>query len=156
MRASACVWWAKRRGGREGVLGRVPSWAVDGSVGRFKGRHFANSEAVGLIFPPFLLLEWEILLGGVGAEPRKEIFCWVSVDAQTQEKCVCQVGAGPGEGGKNKGGETEGQQEWKNTRGNDLQGEGQNKERERRDQVDRGELRFCVEGQVFLPSKCQN
>lgn len=46
------------RRGEKGVLGRVPSWAVDESVGRFQGRHFANSEAVGLIPPPpFLLLK---------------------------------------------------------------------------------------------------
>lgn len=41
------------RRGDKGVSGRVPSWAVDDSVGRFQGRHFANSEAVGLI-PPAL------------------------------------------------------------------------------------------------------
>lgn len=51
MRTSACVWWARMRGGKEGVLGTVPSRPVDESVGRFKGRHFANSEAVGLITP---------------------------------------------------------------------------------------------------------
>lgn len=45
------------RRGEKGVLGRVPSWAVDESVGRFQGRHFANSEAVGLIPPsPFFCL----------------------------------------------------------------------------------------------------
>jgi hypothetical protein len=38
MRFSACAWWARMKGIREGVLGRVPSWAVDESVGRFKGR----------------------------------------------------------------------------------------------------------------------
>lgn len=54
------------RGGKEGVLGTVPSRVVDESVGRFKGRHFANSEAVGLSPPPFFCLneksccvEWE-------------------------------------------------------------------------------------------------
>lgn len=41
----------------EGVSGRVPSWAVDESVGRFRRRRFANSEAAGLIFPPFFLLK---------------------------------------------------------------------------------------------------
>lgn len=39
--------------GKEGASGRVPSWAVHESVGRFKGRHLANSEAVGQI-PPSL------------------------------------------------------------------------------------------------------
>lgn len=38
-------------GGKQGVLGTVPSGAVDENVGRFKGRHFANSEAVGLVPP---------------------------------------------------------------------------------------------------------
>lgn len=51
MRASACVWWARMGGGKQGVLGTVPSGAVDENVGRFKGRHFANSEAVGLVPP---------------------------------------------------------------------------------------------------------
>lgn len=68
MRTSACVWWARMRGGKEGVLGIVPSRAVDESVGRFKGRHFANSEAVVLIPPPLFFVhlneksccvEWE-------------------------------------------------------------------------------------------------
>lgn len=48
-------------------MGSVPSWAVHESVGRFKGRHFANSEAVGLILPPLFFclnekscwVEWE-------------------------------------------------------------------------------------------------
>lgn len=56
MRASACVWWARMGGGKEEVLGTVPSGAVDENVGRFKGRHFANSEAVGLIPPTPLSL----------------------------------------------------------------------------------------------------
>lgn len=38
---------------KAGVLGTVPSRAVDGSVGRFKGRHTASSEAVRLISPLF-------------------------------------------------------------------------------------------------------
>lgn len=38
---------------KAGVLGTVPSRAVDGSVGRFKGRHLANSEAVRMISPLF-------------------------------------------------------------------------------------------------------
>lgn len=38
--------------------------------------------------PSFFLLKWEILLGGVGAGPRKEWFCWESMDGRTQEGCL--------------------------------------------------------------------
>lgn len=49
-----CLCWVGEVGRKKaGVSGTVPSRAVDGSVGRFKGRHIANSEAVRLIFPLF-------------------------------------------------------------------------------------------------------
>lgn len=51
MRASARARWARVGGGEQRVLETMPSDAVDESVGGFKGRPFANSEAVGLIPP---------------------------------------------------------------------------------------------------------
>ena len=89
-------------GGKEGASGRLPSCTVHGSVGRLKGRRFANSEAVGQIFytPPLF-------------PPRlNEKSCWVEWERGQERsdsagqawmlaprKGVRQMGSGPVGGG---------------------------------------------------------
>ena len=67
--------------------------------------------------PLFSPLKWEILLGGMGTGPRKEWFCWASVDACTQEGCppdgIRASGMGEGRRRRNWGKGDEGQWEWK-------------------------------------------
>lgn len=63
--------WEEGKGGGVGESAKLGCWW---KCGKIPGKAFCQLRGSWADFSPFLLLKWEFLLGGVGAEPRKEWF----------------------------------------------------------------------------------